>query len=990
MNIVKKIAFIYLFQTFSISCFSQITFPVNGIRNPEKSLYLIQHINLVPEPGKELLDVSILIENGYIKEIGPNINSPKHAVAMDGEGRYMYAAFIEPLSNFGVKELKKIGVNEPTSSKKVGAFTWNESLKPELSATDLFIYNESEAKTWRQGGFGAINTHFADGISRGSSTIVLLADKNEHELIIKDQAANILSFQKGTTSQDYPNSLMGVIALLRQTYYDAQYYNVGGKNEEFNISLDSWNKKQALTQIIIVQNKFEVLSAARLGKEFSKEFIVKGEGDEYQRAEEIKNSGRRLIIPLDFPPLYNIDDPFDALQIDLADLKHFELAPSNASILEKKSIPFIFTAEGLKDPSNYLVQIRKAVARGLSKERALYAMSLGPAEWLGIDDKLGSLTVGKMANFIVTDGLLFEAKTKILECWTKGIQHVFEPINKNIGKGNYLLNIQDSIYRVSFNIQEKINHIEVYGSDSTKHKLTLDFSGEYVQGKFVRKQSGEYTLLSGTRSNNTISGEALLENGKWSKWRMTPDSSLGLQLKSAVKQENKSEENQDTVGTVIYPFMAYGWKEKPTKLNYLIKNVTVWTCEKEGKLKGIDVLIKNGKIDRIGKNISVKGIEIIDGTHKHLTPGIIDEHSHIAIWKGVNECSQASTAEVRIGDVITSDDINIYRQLAGGVTTAQLLHGSCNPIGGQSALIKLRWGLSPEEMKFEGADPFIKFALGENVKRSNGNQKGRYPNTRMGVEQIYIDAFTRAKDYDIKSKTGVAFRRDLELETLAEIINKKRFITCHSYVQSEINMLMHVAEKFNFKINTFTHILEGYKVADKMAKHGAAASSFSDWWAYKFEVYEAIPYNGAILHEQGVVTAFNSDNPEMACRLNQEAAKAVKYGGVSEEEALKFVTLNPAKMLHIDHQVGSIKEGKDADVVLWSDHPLSVYAMAEMTFVDGVKYFDRQEDMLKRKEIADERNRIIQKMIKQKSTGAGAMPFVSKPQRMYHCDSEGE
>jgi len=351
--------------------------------------------------------------------------------------------------------------------------------------------------------------------------------------------------------------------------------------------------------------------------------------------------------------------------------------------------------------------------------------------------------------------------------------------------------------------------------------------------------------------------------------------------------------------------------------------------------------------------------------------------------------TESVSSEVRISDVINSDNINIYRQLSGGVTVSQILHGSANTIGGQTQLIKLRWGQAPEKMKFEGWDGFIKFALGENVKQSNWGDRQviRFPQTRMGVEQTLLDAFTRAKEYEHPSLTlpkgkgikappqeenlrgVVAPRRNLKLDALVEILNKKRFITCHSYVQSEINMLMHVADSMGFKVNTFTHILEGYKVADKMKKHGAGASSFADWWAYKYEVMEAIPYNGAILNKMGIITAYNSDDAEMARRLNQEAAKAVKYGGVSEEDAWKFVTLNPAKLLHVDNRVGSIKEGKDADLVLWSDNPLSIYARVLKTFVDGTLYYDSERDEQLRKENEKERVRLIQKMIDAKKQG---------------------
>ena len=308
-----------------------------------------------------------------------------------------------------------------------------------------------------------------------------------------------------------------------------------------------------------------------------------------------------------------------------------------------------------------------------------------------------------------------------------------------------------------------------------------------------------------------------------------------------------------------------------------------------------------------------------------------------------------------MGDVINPDDINIYRQLSGGVTCAQLLHGSANPIGGQSVLIKLRWGHNAESMKYDKADGFIKFALGENVKQSNWGDFNtiRFPQTRMGVEQVYFDYFSRAKEYDKQYQTflkenqknkNLVFRRDIELEALAEILNKKRFITCHSYVQSEINMLIHLADSFGFKINNFTHILEGFKVADKMKAHGVNASTFSDWWAYKNEVMDAIPYNAAILTKMGVNTAINSDDAEMARRLNQEAAKSIKYGNLSETEALKLITLNPAKMLHIDDKVGTIEPGKVADLVLWTSHPLSVYAKVDKTMIDGQIYFDRTED----------------------------------------------
>jgi imidazolonepropionase-like amidohydrolase len=418
----------------------------------------------------------------------------------------------------------------------------------------------------------------------------------------------------------------------------------------------------------------------------------------------------------------------------------------------------------------------------------------------------------------------------------------------------------------------------------------------------------------------------------------------------------------------------------------LYRNATVWTNEDQGILENTDVLVKNGKISAIGKDLSSRGARIIDATGKHLTSGIIDEHSHIAIDGGVNEAGHNSTAEVTIEDVVDHEDINIYRNLAGGVTSAQLLHGSANPIGGRSAIIKMKWGYPASEMIYDDTPKFIKFALGENVKQSRYRNGTRFPQTRMGVEQVFEDFFSRARKYE-DSKGQPDFRYDEEMEVLLEILNSERFISCHSYVQSEINMLMKVAEKFNFNVNTFTHILEGYKVADKMKEHGVGGSTFSDWWAYKYEVNDAIPYNAAIMAREGVVTAINSDDAEMSRRLNQEAAKTVKYGGMSEEEAWKMVTLNPAKLLHLDDRVGSIKEGKDADLVLWTDHPLSAYAIAEKTIIEGTVYFDIEKDKMLREKVQKERNNLEKMMLAEKNGGAKTREPKGKDKQYFHCET---
>lgn len=967
---------------------AQISFPVNGVRAPENRIVLIQNAWLHPDTSANAYLGEILIKNEWITEIGPTVNHPDEAVRFDFQGKHVYPSFIDPISDYGMGEVKRSPSRNYMLSSKEGAFYWNEALRSELKASELFVYKDDQASKLREAGYGIVQTHIPDGISRGSACIVSLKQANEHEVILVPESAHCLSFNKGSSTQDYPNSLMGSIALIRQAYLDGLNYELAIKPKETNLSIEAWNQLQQLTQLFICSNPLDLLRAQKIAGEFHKSYQILGSGKEYQILDAFKKDSFRLILPINFPPVYNVEDPYDLLRIDLSDLKHWELAASNPAILAKAGISFVFTGQDLKDRKDILTNVRKSLQRGLSERQALYALTLGPAEYLNIQSKAGSLAKNKLANFIVSDLPIFQEKSSIKENWIQGTRYNFSKTKIDSISGTYELHLDPSLFTLTIEAEGDKMDFKLKSKDSLKLSLNAKIQEGYITGKLNRGNPSGDVLFSCYKTETGWKGNAQLENGSWQSMSIVRLKQLSPTL---LKKDSIAVKSTDSIGDVFYPFGAYGWKTKPIAKTYLIKNTTVWTNEKEGILKNTDVLIQNGKITALAKNLQAAQALVIDGTNKHLTAGIIDEHSHIAVNGGVNECSESNTSEVRIGDVINSDDINIYRQLSGGVTTAHILHGSCNPIGGQTALIKLRWGYLPEAMKFEKADGFIKFALGENVKRSGGNQGGRYPDSRMGVEQVYLDAFTRAKEYDALRKADPAHtRQNLELDAIAEIINKKRFITCHSYVQSEINMLMKVAERFNFKVNTFTHILEGYKVADKLKQHGAGAAGFSDWWAYKYEVYEAIPYNGALLHDQGVVTAFNSDDAEMARRLNQEAAKAVMYGNVPEEEALKFVTLNPAKLLHIDDRVGSIKKGKDADLVLWNDHPLSIKASVEKTFVDGILFFDKEQDLILRTELSKERNRIVQKMIKAKAAGEGAENFSSRPRRLYHCDSIGE
>ena len=417
----------------------------------------------------------------------------------------------------------------------------------------------------------------------------------------------------------------------------------------------------------------------------------------------------------------------------------------------------------------------------------------------------------------------------------------------------------------------------------------------------------------------------------------------------------------------------------------LIKNGTVMTAAK-GTLENTDVLVANGKIVKIGKNLSAPaGVRVIDATGKYVSPGIIDAHSH-SMLDAINEGSLAVTSMVRTRDVLDPKDITIYRALAGGVTTALLLHGSANPIGGQSTTVKFKWGHPVEDFPVEGALPGIKFALGENVKRSNFNpqpgQVPRYPRTRMGTMEVLRDAFTRARDYqrawdDFKAqKTNVAPRRDLELEPLVEVLEGKRLVHCHGYRSDEHLNLLLLADEFGFRVATLQHALEAYKIAPEVAKRGTGASIFADSWSYKLEAYDSIPYNGYILWKNGVVVSINSDSDERMRRLNLDAAKMEKYGGVPEEEALKMITLNPAKQLGIDKRTGSIEQGKDGDIVIWNMHPFSPYSHVEMTLIEGDVYFDRSKDITMRAELAKEREALEKLEMNRAPASGGAPPRI--------------
>ena len=1011
---MNKFSLLLLYGIFSVLIVkAQTTIPEQGIKNKQTLYTLYKNAVIHSEPGKQDT-LSVLIFKNEIVAVDAfaNIQIPVNTVVQDWQGFHIYPAFIEFNSGYGLPSAYSASTN------KNRAVYWNDAIHPEINAVDVFSPNEKDANALRQMGFGYSLSQIKNGIMRGTSLLTQTGNGSALENVLISEAANNLSFQKGKSKDEYPKSLMGSVALLRQAYYDFDWFEKS-ESHEINYSLEAM-QNSTLTDVFEVENKDDIIRLNRVASEFDKRYVILGNGDTYQLQNTNLEWVEAIVAPLNFPAAFDMSDPDLSRFVSQSDLLHWERAPFNPFFIQQMNVPLILSGNGIKKPAEFFENLRTSIQKGLDRDSALAALTTVPARLLNMENKIGKIDIGYLANLLISKGDLFtESDSKLILARVNGEEHFFENREKHKLEAIYTLNINDIYFDLIVKGDEKFTTKVLYISekDTTEMKAKLVLQSNEVSLQFEDKKEGGFYRLAGT---------VLSDNRIWNGQGYTPS---GTKVNwNAIRRKAKSQPAKtDTLPATdsiplppsfYFPMTAYGFDSIPKAEILHIKNATIWTNDSLGVIENGEMIVAYGKIIAVGKNLNPnqfltrknqENYTVLDAKGKHITSGIIDEHSHIAITRGVNEGTQSSTAEVRISDALNPDDINIFRQLSGGVTTSQLLHGSANPIGGQSALIKLRWGESYENLLFKNAPPFIKFALGENVKQSNwgpGNTT-RYPQTRMGVEQFFYDYFYRAKEYGQLKEIAEArrtakksrrkqsetsdlkpFRIDLEMEALLEILKSQRFITCHSYVQSEINMLMHVADSMDFKVNTFTHVLEGYKVADKLKAHGAAASTFSDWWAYKYEVKDAIPYNASILNKAGVVTAINSDDAEMARRLNQEAAKSIKYGGMSEEDALKMVTLNPAKMLHIDKQVGSITAGKDADFVIWSGHPLSVYSKAEKTFIDGIKYFDRALLYDLEKRDLQNRARIAALMEKEKDKGKALKTPSRTVERLFHCDSE--
>jgi len=897
-------------------------------RPVEAGVHALTGAHLVLSPGHELDKGNIIIRDGRITAVGVDAAVPADARVHDMSGTVIYAGFIDAQVSFskkagGSKDKEEDAASRFSRSLTSGAgagmgFTGAPSIAGGSGSNSTIISQRRMSREYapdaealeslRTEGFTAANVVPDRGVIRGTSTFATLASSDPDEAILRPDTFQHVSLavprelagDGGRSPQAYPASLMGVIAVVRQTFFDTQFqaadlaHFAANPNARLrpvvNASLEALLPAARKTMPVLFEpgSVLMVDRAMQLSQELGLQPVLLATGQEWRRPDLVR-TGVPFIVPVDFPEAVKMPEEDDWVGMPTEQLRNWDQAPGNPALLRREGQEIALTTYGLGKPDRFRSNVRLAIARGLSENDAIAALTTIPAKICGVAGQMGEIGPGKLAQLtVVENGRYFDEKARVRSVWIEG-REFLPPIKEEPKKGD----------------------------DAKKEAAKADPAQPEKPDPKKEKEA------------------------------------LRNQLTAAPAQQDR--------GPLLAPKAVF------------IKSATIWTSGPQGRLENASLLIVDGKIKAVG-NIPATEVpadaQVIDRPGIHVTPGLIDCHSHSMILGGVNEGTLPSTAMVRIADVVNSETETIHQQLAGGLTVANLLHGSANPIGGQNCVIKLREGASPEALKLAGAPGGIKFALGENVKQSNWGDafRNRFPQTRMGVPAFHANRFTAAKQYaealaKQQREGGPPVRRDLELEAIAEIIRGERLIHCHSYRQDEILVFLRVMESFGVRVGTLQHILEGYKVADEIAKHGAGASCFSDWWAYKLEVYDAIPQAGSIMRERGVVVSFNSDSSDHARRLNFEAAKAVKYGGTPEDEALKFVTLNPAKQLGIDRMVGSLEVGKDGDFAIWSGHPFDTMSVCQETWIEGKQFF--QIDAARRRATARqaERQALIAKAI---------------------------
>jgi imidazolonepropionase-like amidohydrolase len=989
-----------------------------GLTEGQPSRIALTGVSAWLGPGKVVSPATILIQQGRVVAVGESarVRIPAgYAIRRYPTRVWVYPAFIEPWANMGLRQRSEGSRGFPQYEPTRAPFVYpNDAVWLDYSADTAFRYDAERAATLRQMGFAVAHTAPKLGILRGTGATFLLIDRRREDQKLLP-APPILhgGFDKGALAQDYPSSLMGAIALARQVLYDYLWYRQRPPDAAPNIALERlmtlW--KDTLRWCWVAEAPEDAFRVANLMREWQQggplQWALRATGYEWEWTPFLPREGT-YILPVTLPTLPPVHSPTFYADLPLQALKRWETAPFRLKWLLQEGYHLLLTSYGAPDPETFWKHLRTLIRTGVSPDTVLQLLTRANADWLGLKD-LGTIAPNAYANLIVFSDTFYTENAQLLETWVAGERYELQPVPPQLLAGIYVLqtSLPHPLSQWKWSFPGTYPPVEaklIRDTDTVAVKVSYQSAFGWYEGRFPsRVVQGNFHIHlaapdSGVLTFLPLEGES----------RVFGFSRVSLPQAPPPKKAPPSLSEDSLISRRTYPNGLWGYEALPPVEVVLIRRATVWTGD--SVLPETDVLLSGGKVQAVGRGLTPPaGAAVIDAAGGALTAGIIDEHSHIAITGGVNEATEAITAEVRIRDVIEPTDVNIYRHLAAGVTTVQLLHGSANPIGGQSACIRLRWGWPADSFVIPDAPPFNKFALGENVKQSNWGEAYtiRYPQSRMGVKEIIEDAFERARRYQAewdayqkalsayrRGPRPIAPRRDLRLEALSEILQRKRFITCHAYVQSEILMLIRLAESFGFRVRTFTHVLEGYKVAPELKAHGAFASTFSDWWAYKMEVIEAIPHNAALLLSKGVKVCINSDDAEMARRLNQEAAKILRYGGrelgIDSIEVWRTVTVYPAQALGIAHNRGYVKPGYMADVVLWDKPtPLSVYSQVRMTFVEGRRFFDRERDKARWEKQAELKARLVEKAWKAAQDEQKGMPLLIRRSVLWHCEDLG-
>ena len=956
------------------------TEPVAGMRDNGTGFHALVNARVVTAPGEVMDNATIVIRNGLIESVGRNA-APSGARVWDLEGHTVYPGFIDAHADLGMDDVPEGG--------DVGPTHWNPQVRAWFSTTRNLQDDADRRSALRSQGFGTALAVPTQGLFRGSASVVNLTDDGVRDRVLRPdivQAAGFgRSFELSSDFSTYPNSTMGVAALFKQTFMDAEWYmrawaayeNSGRAflPPETSEALAALEPVVQGTQPLLFEttSEEEYLRAHKLASDYGVTPWFRGSGQEYRILDELQGRTEPLIIPLDFPDAPDVDDPEAALNASLADLRHWYLAPTSPAQLADAGIRFAITTDGLSSLNEFLPNLRIAVARGLSPEDALAALTTTPAAWLGLERTHGTIASGRVANLVVAEGDLFREEATVRDVWVQGkVYGVTRPAQID-PRGTWRIASDDewgfeAVLTLDGPLNRLTGSIEVAGEGAAAGTV-IDLASASVvaeTGRLEVRFDGEdlgyegTALLAGSVSGDDFYGWTSLPNGADPSFAGTRIEGFEGAARGTVAM-NVPEIDLPW----IRPMMEFGRASIPEQPDaVVVRNATIWTMGPQGRLDGADLLIRQGRVTDVGMGLNApRGAVEIDGTGKHVTPGLIDPHIHSGV-SSVNESGFAIVPEVQMGDVVTHNNIWMYRQLAGGLTTAMIKHGSANPIGGENVIVKMRWGLLPEDLKLETDTRTVKFALGENPKR----RQGRYPDTRMGTQEIIRDHFLAARDYEREwerweqNQEGLPPRRDLRMEAILDILNQELLISSHGYRADEFLALVRLAEEFGFRVQTLQHGVEAYKIAPELAASGVAAIVWSDWGSFKLEAYDNTNYNARLLIEAGVTTSLHSDNAEIASRMNWEAGKLLRTG-LTEEQALSTVTIGSAQAIAIDDRVGSLEAGKDGDFVVWSGDPLSQFTRAEQTWVDGRRYFSIEEDAQMRQQIQQERAQLIQAVL---------------------------